>query len=49
MKLTTSLVRRQLSQVPNGVLEIKSGGQVHAITDYIKLQITEMHFSHSLS
>ena len=28
MKLTTSLVRRQLSQESNGVLEVKTGGQV---------------------
>ena len=29
MKLTTSLVRRRLSETPNGILEVKTGGQVH--------------------
>lgn len=28
MKLTTSLVRRRLSEDPNGILQMKTGGQV---------------------
>ena len=28
MKLTTSLVRRQLSETPNGILKVKTRGQV---------------------
>ena len=29
MKLTTSLVRCRLSETRNGILEVKTGGQVH--------------------
>lgn len=31
MKLTASLVRRQLSETPNGILQVKTRGQVNQI------------------